>query len=296
MAPRPQWKGHLKLSLVTCAVALYPAISSTQRTRFNTLNRATGHRVRRQFVDAETADVVETEEQVRGYEVGKGSYVLIEDEDIDSVALESTHTIDIDRFVDRQKVDRRYLDTAYYLAPNDAIAQQAFAVMRDAMEQKSVVGLARVVLMRRERLLMLEPYLKGMLVTTLRYNYEVRDAEPYFADIQHADVPKEMLQLATHIIDTKTGDFDLAGFEDRYENALVAMIREKQKGMPIERRTPASPPSNVVDLMEALRRSLSGNSASDAKPKPAAKTSSRKTTPPARGKPKASKGRLKKAG
>lgn len=272
MAPRSQWKGHLKLSLVTCAVALYTAVSSSERTRFNTLNRATGHRVRRQFIDAATAEVVEPEDQIRGYEIGKDTYVVVEKEEIDAVALESTHTIDIDRFVERRKVDSRYFDTPYYLAPNDAIAQQAFAVIRDAMKQKAVVGLARVVLSRRERLLMLEPFGNGMLATTLRYSYEVRDEAPYFSEIESVDLPKEMLDLASHIIQSKLGEFDLSGFDDRYENALVDLIRQKQKGAPITARPVPPRPGNVVDLMQALRQSLS--SADRAKPTaPAARRS-----------------------
>lgn len=256
MAPRPQWKGYLKLSLVSCAVALYPATTTSTRTRFHTLNQKTGHRVRRQFIDAETSDVVETEDQVRGYEVAKNSFVIIEDEDLEAIALESTHTIDIDCFVDHSKVDQRFLDTPYYLAPNDSIAQQAFAIIRDAMRRKGVVGLARVVLNRRERLVLLEPYERGMLATLLLYNYEVRDAAPYYEDIETVELPPDMLDLATHIIERKSGDFDLARFEDRYENALVALVREKQKGQPIIRQASAPAPSNVVNLMEALRLSL----------------------------------------
>lgn len=298
MAPRPQWKGYLKLSLVSCAVALFPASSTSTRTRFHTLNEKTGHRVRRQFVDAETGETVGNEQQVRGYEIGKGSYVLVDEEELDSVALESTHTIEIDRFVKRNKVDQRFLDTPYYLAPNDNIAQQAFAIIRDAMQRKGVVGLARVVLHRRERLLMLEPYGTGMLATVLRYNYEVRDAKPYFEDIAAADMPGEMLDLAAHIIDTKTGEFRLEDFQDRYENALVALLREKQKGHAIVKAPPPERAGNVVNLMEALRLSLGGDLGKAPRaPAPAEKAATpSRSRVPAKQKGRSAKPKLRKAG
>lgn len=255
MAPRPQWKGYLKLSLVSCAVALFPATSSSSRTSFHTLNRETGNRVRRQYIDAVTGKVVEPDDQVRGYEIAKDTYVLVEDEELDAVAIESTHTIDIDRFVKRSSVDERYLDRPYYLAPDDKVAQQAFAVIRDAMEQKKVVGLARVVLQRREHIVMIEPLAPGMLLTTIHFDYEVRKEEPYFEEIEKVDTPREMLDLAGHIMETKSGRFDVSMFEDRYEKALAALIQEKQSGRPIKAQAPQRP-NNVVDLMEALRRSL----------------------------------------
>lgn len=290
MAPRPQWKGHLKLSLVTCSVALYTAVSSSHRTRFNILNRATGHRVRRQLVDATTAEIVDHDDQVKGFEVGKDSYVVVENDEVAAVALESTHTIDIDRFVQRDKVDRRYLDTVYYLAPNDAVAQQAFAVIRDAMSESDVVGLARIVMSRRERVVMLEPFEQGMLVTALRYADEVRDAEAYFSDIEPTDMPKEMLELARHIIKSKLGSFDLSRYEDRYEKALVELIRDKQKGSPVETRAAAPRPSNVVDLMQALRQSLSGSA------KPASRRSPAKKSAPRKRGASSARGRMKRAG
>lgn len=296
MAPRPQWKGYLKLSLVSCAVALFPAVSSSVRTRFHTLNQKTGHRVRRQFTDAVTGEVVPSEQQVRGYEVAKDSFAEITDEEFDAVALESTHTIDIDRFVKRAKVDPRYVDAPYYLAPDDGIAQQAFAIIRDAMQKKGVVGLARVVMYRRERLVMLEPFGKGMLATTLHYSYEIRAAEPYFAEIKDVDMPAEMLDLAAHIIDRKTGDFDLEEFRDRYETALVALVREKQTGAPIRPQPEPQHPSNVVNLLEALRLSLGTNSRKNAekeKARPSSKTASRAR---AKGRQRPGKAKLRRAG
>jgi DNA end-binding protein Ku len=255
MAARSIWKGYLKLSLVSCAVALYPATSSASRIRFNTLNRKTGNRVQRQFIDPETGEPVEAEDQVKGYAVAKGSYVIVEDEEIDEVRIESNHTIDIESFVPRTEVDERYLDTPYYLAPDDRVAQEAFAVIRDAIRDKGMAGLARIVMARRERLLLLEPFETGLLGTTLHYAYEVRGADSVFDDIPEVKYPKEMRDLAGHIIDTKTGHFDPSKFEDRYENALLELVRSKQSGEPVKSKT-APPPSNVVNLMDALRRSI----------------------------------------
>jgi DNA end-binding protein Ku len=255
MAPRAYWKGYLKLSLVSCAVSLYPATSSSERTSFHTLNAKTGNRVKRQYIDGETGEVVPPEDQVRGYEVSKGEYVVIEDDELEAVRLESTHTIDIDSFVARSEVDERYLDKPYYLAPEDRIAQEAFAVIREAMRVNGLVGLARVVLQRRERLVMLEPLDKGLLGTTLHYAYEMRDAAPYFEGIEDGELPKEMLDLAAHIMRTKAGKFDPSRFQDRYEEALVALVREKQQGRPTVVSKPERP-TNVINLLDALRRSI----------------------------------------
>ncbi|HEV2558315.1 MAG TPA: Ku protein [Microvirga sp.] len=255
MAPRANWKGYLKLSLVSCAVALYPATSSSARVRFHTLNKATGNRVKRQFIDPETGEEVAADEQVKGYEAGKGSYVLVSDEELEAIRIESTHTIDIESFVPRDQVDERYLETPYYIAPDDKVAQEAFAVIRDAMREKGRAGIARVVIARRERMVLLEPLGKGILATLLRYPYEVRGEEAYFEDIPELKLPPEMRDLAGHIIETKAADFDPSRFEDRYETAVVALIRSKQTGEPA--KAPAAPkPSNVVNLMDALRRSV----------------------------------------
>jgi DNA end-binding protein Ku len=260
MVARANWKGYLKLSLVSCAVALYPASSSTSRVRFNTLNRHTGNKVKRQFIDPDTLEPVETEDQVKGYAVGKNDFLIIEEEDLDQIRIESTHTIDIESFVDRAEVDERYFEAPYYIAPEDKVAQEAFAVIRDAMREKGKAGLARVVISRRERIILLEPFDKGLLGTVLRYQYEVRDAAPYFEDIPDLDLPTEMRDLAEHIIERKSGKFEPAKFEDRYENAIVQMIKSKQAGQPI--RTEAAPrPGNVVSLMDALRRSIEAEKA-----------------------------------
>jgi DNA end-binding protein Ku len=255
MAPRANWKGYLKLSLVSCAVALFPATSTSQRTRFNILSRKTGHRVRYDVVDAETGDPVPDEDRVKGYKVENNAYVLVEEDELDKVALESTHTIDIEAFVPRSEVDAIYLDSPYYLVPDDRIAQEAFAVIREAMKKEDMVGLARVVLNRRERIVMIEPRGNGLLVTTLHYKNEVRNADVYFEDIPDIKISDDMLDLAVHIVETKAAHFDPTKFEDRYEEALAALVQSKRAGQTITPK-PASQPSNVVNLMDALRRSV----------------------------------------
>lgn len=257
MAPRPNWKGYLKLSLVSCPVALYPATTTSERVSFRTLNRETGNRVRRQFVDEQSGDPVETESQIKGYEIAKGEFIQIEDDEIKSVQLESNHTIDIERFVPRGDIDELYLDSPYYLAPTDRVGEEAFAVIRDAMRAEEMVGLARVVLFRRERILMLEPRDKGIVATSLLYANEVHAASGYFDEIPDSELPKQMLDLAKHIIEKMTGKFEPEQFEDRYENALIELIRSKQKGMPIKPQ-PSHRQTNVINLMDALRRSVEG--------------------------------------
>ncbi|MGB6349138.1 MAG: Ku protein [Pseudolabrys sp.] len=254
MAPRPNWKGFLKLSLVSCAVALYPATTTSQRIRFNIINRKTGNRIRNEVVDTETGEPVDQEDRVKGYQFEKGEYVLVEEDELDNVALESTHTIDIEEFVPMSDVDRIYLDESYYLVPQDEVAQEAFAVIREAMRKEELAGLARVVIYRREHLLLLRPRGKGLLATALRYKNEVRDEKDYFDDIENIKVPADMLKLAIHILDTKKGHFNPDKFEDRYENALQDLIKAKRAGKaPPVISEPR--PSNVINLMDALRRS-----------------------------------------
>ncbi len=183
MAPRPNWKGFLKLSLVSCSVALYPATTTNQRVSFNIINKNTGNRVRYEVVDAETGDPVEKEDRVKGYKMEGNEYLLLEDEELENVALESTHTIDIEEFVPASEVDRIYLDKSFYIVPQDDVAQEAFAVIREAMRKEELAGLAKVVIYRRERLLLLQPRGKGLLATALRYKDEVRDEKDYFDDI-----------------------------------------------------------------------------------------------------------------
>jgi len=203
MAPRANWKGFLKLSLVSCSIALFPATSTKERIRFNIMNRDTGNRVRYRQIDAETGEDVSEEDRVKGYKMADGSYVLLEPEELEEVALESTHTIEIESFVPRNEIDEIYFDTPYYLAPDDEVGIEAFTVIRDAMRATSLVGLARVVLYNHEHLLMLEPLGKGIKAIALRSQEEVRDEEDYFSDIEDKKVPKDMLDLAEHILKTK---------------------------------------------------------------------------------------------
>jgi len=257
MAPRAYWKGYLKLSLVSCPIALYPATSSSEKVSFNRINKKTGNRLKQQQVDAETGEPVDKEDVGRGYEVGKGQYIQIEDEEIEKIRIESTHTIEIDSFVPRSEIDDRYLDSPYYVAPTDQVGQEAFAVIRDAIREKKMVGLGRVVLTRREHMAMIEAFDKGLLATTLRYAYEVRDQAAYFEDIPDLKLPKEMSELAGHIIQTKAAHFDPKKFEDHYENALVELLKKKQAGRAIEPvREEAHAPQRVINLMDALRASI----------------------------------------
>ncbi|WP_293863573.1 Ku protein [uncultured Alsobacter sp.] len=266
MAPRANWKGYLKLSLVSCAVALYPASTASARIAFHTLNRATGHRLRRQMIDEVTGEAIPNEEQVRGYEVSKDDYVVVEDEELDAVALESTHTIAIERFVDRDEIDTLYIDSPYYLAPDDRVAQEAFAVIREAMREKNVVGLARVVMYRRERIVMLEPRGKGLFACLLRYPYEVRQDEPYFEEIPQVDLAPDMIALAAHIIDTMKGEFEPQSFQDRYEDALTELVQAKQAGRAVPTAAAPRQTGNVISLMDALRRSIAEDKGGDGAP------------------------------
>jgi DNA end-binding protein Ku len=258
MAPRANWKGFLKLSLVSCSIAMVQAISTKERIRFHIINRDTGNRIRFKQVDAETGEEVPEDDRVKGYKTADGSHVLLEPEELDEVALESTHTIDIESFVPRKDIDEIYLDTPYYLFPDDKVGAEAFAVIRDAMTSTSLVGLARVVLYNHEHLLMLEPLGKGIKATALRQQEEIRDFKDYFSEIEDKKVPKDMLGLAEHILKTKRGHFDPSKFSDRYEDALKALIKAKQAGKAPP--TPPARPSNVINLMDALRRSVRSDS------------------------------------
>jgi DNA end-binding protein Ku len=276
MAPRPNWKGYLKLSLVSCAVALFPATTTSQRIRFRIINRKTGNRINNDIIDTETGQPVEPEDRVKGYEFEKGHYVLVEEDELDNVALESTHTIEIEQFVSMADVDRIYLDESYYLVPQDEMAQEAFAVIREAMRKESLVGLARVVIYRREHLLLLAPRGKGLMATALRYKTEVRSEKAYFDDIENIKVPADMLKLATQIVKSKKGRFDPSKFEDRYESALMDLIKAKRSGKAPPVITEERP-SNVINLMDALRRSAHAHKAGGSSPSrpPSRKSGSR---------------------
>lgn len=255
MPPRANWKGYLKLSLVSCAVALFPAASSSERVSFHLLNRATGNRLKQQYVDAETGEIVEREDRVKGYEIAKGDYITVTNEELSEIEIESTHTIDIESFVPRSEVDPVYFDSRYYIAPDDKVGAEAFAVIREAMRRKDMAGIGRVVLYGRERMVLLEPRSAGIMGTTLHYDYEVRDDAGYFESIPKREIGKEMIDLATHIIDVKSAKFAPSKFKDNYQEAVADLIRAKQAGRPIQvSQTPRT--SNVINLMDALRRSL----------------------------------------
>jgi DNA end-binding protein Ku len=223
---------------------------------FRQINKKTGNRLRQQLVDEVTREPVGTEDKGRGYEYSKGAYILVEDEELEAVQIESSHTIEIDSFVPREQVDERYLDSPYYLSPNDKVGQEAFAVIREAMRDKGMVALGRIVLAKRERVIMLEPWEKGLVGMTLRYPYEVRDAKEYFDEIPDIKVAPDMLKLAEHILESKKGDFDPSQFVDHYEEAVTEMLKKKQAGIPAPREHAAPRPQNVVNLMDALRRSI----------------------------------------
>jgi DNA end-binding protein Ku len=254
--PRAYWKGFLKLSLVTCPVVLYPATTAAEKTHFHQINKRTGNRLRQQMVDTETGRVVDKDNKGRGYEVSKGRYVEIEEEELDAVELESTHTIDIDEFVPADEIDERYLDRPYYIAPDGKPAAEAFTVIRDAMKRKGKVALGRIVLTNREHVMALKPLGKGVLGTTLRYPYELRDEDDYFKGIASPRVSKEMIDLAAHILDTKAAKFNPKKFKDKYETALKKLVRRKAAGKTIEAPERAEAPEEAGDLMEALRQSL----------------------------------------
>jgi DNA end-binding protein Ku len=280
MAPRPNWKGYLKLSLVSCPIALYPASSSAERVSFRQINKKTGNRLKQQLVDSQTGEPVEREDKGRGYEIGKNDFIQVEDAELEAIEIESTHTIEIDQFVPNAQIDKRYFDSPYYVAPTDKVGQDAFAVIREAMRGRDMVALGRVVVAKRERVIALEPYEKGLLGTTLRYVYEVRNAADYFEGIQDVKIPEEMLELAQHIVDTKAGNFNPATFVDHYEDALTELLKRKQAGLPQKREVEQPQPRNVVNLMDALKRSVAAEGATERKP-PATRENERAAKAPA---------------
>lgn len=256
MAPRAYWKGSLKLSLVTCPIALYPASTQAEKTHFHQINTRTGHRLKQQMVDEQTGRMVDKEHKGRGYELSKGRYVQIEEDELNAVKIESTHTIEIDDFVPAEDIDERYLDKPYYIIPTGKAGVDAFVVIRDAMKRKDKVALARVVLSNREHVIALKPLGKGLLGTTLRYPYELRDEDDYFDDVPSARVSKDMVDLAEHLLDTKAAKFNPDKFKDKYETALRALVKRKASGKTIEVPEAREEESNVVDLMDALKQSL----------------------------------------
>ena len=356
MAPRAHWKGFLKLSLVSCPIALYPAIAAAEKISFRQVNRETGNRLRQQLVDAVTGEVVASHNKGRGYEVGENDFVLVENEELEAAQqearerpfraapasapssqatreaqppppvrevppksraplrlaepereeaptivpppvpprpiIENTRTIELDRFVRPKQIDAAYYNTPYFIVPRDAVGQEAFAVIRDAMAEKKLVGLGRIVLASRERPILIEPMGNGLRGITLRYQHEVRDPTEYFADIAKLDLPDEMLQITKHILDTKTEDFDPAYLEDRYRTVLVEKLREKHAERPRSRIASAPSRENVVNLMDVLKRSLAAERPKDLLLKP---TQQRTAAASKRTAGKRSTGRARKA-
>jgi DNA end-binding protein Ku len=263
MAPRANWKGFLRLSLVTCPVALYPATSDSEKISFNQINRNTGHRIKYSRVDADTGEEVPNEDIVKAFKVDTDTYVEVSKEELENVALESTRTIEIDEFVPRSDIDPRYIIRPYYLRPDGKVGHDAFAVIRETIRSMDKVAIGRLVLTSREHIIALEALDKGLMGTLLRYPYEVRSEDEYFDEIEDVKVTKDMLDLAKHIVDQKSGRFEPEKFEDHYETALVDLINSKRNGKPVTAK--ARPRGeNVVDLMDALRKSI--GAASPAKP------------------------------
>jgi DNA end-binding protein Ku len=312
MAARAHWKGFLRLSLVSCPIALYPAIAAEKKISFRQVNRDTGNRLRQQLVDAVTGEVVASHSKARGYEIGENDFLLVEKDELEAVQheartrpfspavqtrtsaapppptqpvkrgpalklveapkveeqamivpppapprpIEDTRTIELDRFVRPEQVDAAYHSTPYFIVPREPIGQEVFAVIRDALAEKNLAGLGRIVLASRERPILVMPMGNGLRGITLRYAHEVREAEEYFAEIPAMKLPDEMLRITEHILDTKTEDFDPAYLEDRYRAVLVEKLREKQAKLPRRSMESEPSPQNVINLMDALKRSL----------------------------------------
>jgi DNA end-binding protein Ku len=276
MAPRANWKGFLRLSLVTCPVALFPATSDSEKISFNQVNRNTGHRIKYMKVDADTGEEVSSEDIMKGYKVDTDTYIEITRDELDAIALESTRTIEIDQFVPKSEIDELYLVRPYYIVPDGKVGHDAYAVIRETIRSLDKVALARVVLTNREHVIALEARDNGLMGMLLRYPYEVRDAGEYFDDIQDVKITKDMLDLAKHIVQQKSGHFEPEKFEDHYEAALTELINRKRSGESI--KAPSKPVSgdNVISLMDALRRSVSGRQAEAEKPATATKAKGKK--------------------
>src|SRR6476469_9760933 len=255
MAPRANWKGFLRLSLVTCPVALYPATSDTEKFSFNQINRKTGHRIKYAKVDADTGEEVANEDIMKGYKVDTDTYIEVTKDELEEIALDSPRTIELDEFVPRSDIDSRYVIRPYYLVPDGKVGHDAFAVIRETIRNMDKMAIGRVVLTNREHISALEPLDAGLMGTLLRYPYEVRDEKEYFDDIQNVKITKDMLDLAKHIVEQKSAAFEPEQFEDRYESALIDLINQKRNGLPMAKAAPKTT-GNVINLMDALKKSL----------------------------------------
>ncbi|MNR80759.1 putative DNA repair protein YkoV [compost metagenome] len=292
-SPRANWKGHIRFGEVTCPVALFTATSSAERISFNILNRKTGNRVRREFVDSETGDVVEHHAQVKGYETGNGRYVVLEPDEIASAVPDSDKTLSITAFIPCDEIDDVYFDKPYYLAPQE-MGEEAFALLRDGMKEAQVAAIASTVLFRRLRALLIRPHGNGLIGTTLNFDYEVRSADEAFDDMADINIDKEMLDLASHIIGTKTGTYDPSNFDDRYEEALAELVKAKIEGKPF-RKIVAPKASKPTDLLQALRDSAGAVQKKPTKRKSANSNTTRKTEAKS-GKSKSAASSRRKAG
>lgn len=258
MAPRANWKGHLTLGDLSCAVALYTAASTSDRVSFHIINRRTGHRVQRQMVDAETGKPVERDDQIKGYEISDGRYVELEAEEVAAAVPDADKILEIDAFIACADIDDTFFDKPYYLAPADKASHQVFSLIREGLAEAGVAAIARTVLFRRYRTVMIRAEEEGLVATTLNYDYEVRPAEEVFDDLPKPKLEKEMLELAGHIIETKKGKFDPAAFDDRYEQALADLVKAKIEGRKIRKPKPPKE-TKASDLLDALRRSAKGD-------------------------------------
>jgi DNA end-binding protein Ku len=281
MVARANWKGVLKAGEVSCPVALYTAASTAERIAFHILNRKTGHRVHREFFDAESGERVEAKEQVKGYETGPGDYIAFEPDEIAKAVPEADKTLDVEAFLPCDQVDDVYFDRPYYLAPSAPAGAEAFALIRDVMAAANVAAVARTVLFRRVRSVLIRAHGEGLIAHTLNFDYEVRSAEEAFSELPDAKADDEMLDLALHIIKKKAGRFDPTTFDDRYDAALVELVKAKMEGRKI---TPPKPPAPTKpsDLMEALRQSAGGDSEARAQKSKAAPRKTAKSKAPKR--------------
>src|ERR1700709_1906656 len=261
MAPRANWKGFLRLSLVTCRVALFPAPSDSEKISFNQINRKTGHRIKYAKVDADTGEEVSSDDIMKGYKVDTDTYIEVSRDELENIALESTRTIEIDEFVPKNDIDPRYLIRPYYLVPDGKVGHAAFAVIPATIRNMDKVAIGRVVLTNREHIIALEPLDKGLMGTLLRYPYEGRSEHEYFDDIQDDKITKDMLDLAKHIVEQKSGTFEPEQFEDRYESALIELINQKRNGVKTSAKAAPKSGGNVINLMDALKRSLANEAA-----------------------------------